>query len=308
MRTLLLSLCVIAISLQGCGNDKGTPQTQGDKNGTIGSPGGDTKPGEQGKLPESQRLFMASAEKLQKGDPKGCEELLNQASEAALKEKDDVDYIHIKETHAKLRLQQNDRAGAKKILEDQMARYEKSTDQRVVSRMDGVRYLLAKLYSIEGQKDKADALFKNFELRMDQAAAVAKKSKDWPNYLQVREAQARLKADRNENVAAMKILEEEIKQFSKPGAPQDIAQRVDLFKMLRISLIAKTGKPADAEKEYKALIAEARGAKPIDHRKLAFALHEYAEFLKYTKRTAEAEKVDTEAKAELDKSGSKAPS
>lgn len=296
MRTLLLILCASAVLVQSCG-PKPDQAGQAPTTTTSTAP----SPGEQGKQPESQRLFMASAEKLQKGDAKGCEELLNQAGEAALKEKDEVDYIHIRETHAKLRLQQNDRAGAKKILEEQMARYDKSTDQRVQSRMDGVKYLLAKLYAIEGQKDKANELFKNFELRMDQAAAVARKTKDWPNYLQVREAQARLKADREDNAGALKILEEEIKQFGVPGGPKDVEQRIDLFKMLRISLIAKAGKPADAEKEYKALIAECRKAKPINHRKLAFALHEYAEFLKFTKRTAEAEKVDAEAKVELEK-------
>lgn len=298
MRNLLLILFASSIMLQSCGQK--TEQTSQTPSTT--SPGGTPGPDEKGKLPESQRLFMESAQKLEHGDPKGCEELLNKAAEAALKEKDEVDYIHIKETHAKLRVQLKDHAGAKKILEDQMAKYGSSTDQRVNSRMDGVRYLLAKIYTVDGQKDKADELFKNFETRMDQAAVASKQAKDWPNYLQVREAQARLKADREDNAGAMKILEDEIAAFGKPGAPKDVEQRVDLFRMLRISLMAKTGKTAQAEKEYKDLIANARKEKPINHRKLAFALHEYAEFLRFSKRMPEAEKIDAEAKAELAKS------
>lgn len=298
MRNLLLILFASSIMLQSCG----PKPDQAGQAPPATSPGGAPSPDEKGKQPESQRLFMESAAKLEHGDPKGCEELLNKAAEAALKEKDDVDYIHIKETQAKLRVQQKDHAGAKKILEDQMAKYGSSADQRITSRMDGVRYLLAKLYTVDGQKDKANELFKNFEVRMDQAAVASKQAKDWPNYLQVREAQARLKADREDNVGAMKILEDEIAAFGKPGAPKDIEQRVDLFRMLRISLIAKTGKTAQAEKEYKDLIANARKENPINHRKLAFALHEYAEFLRFSKRLPEAEKMDTEAKAELGKS------
>ena len=307
MRTFLLILCASAALLNGCApkpDESGSTTTTTTSTSTsVTTPGAPPGPGgEQGKVPESQRLFMASAEKLQKGDTKGCEELLNQAAAEALKEKDDVDYIHIKETQAKLRVQVNDKAGAKKILEEQLEKYEKSADPRVVSRLDGVKYLLAKLYAVEGQKDKADALFKNFETRMDKAAAEEEKKGEWANYLQAKEAQARLKADREDNAGAIKVLDTEIKKFSaKPGMAPEIQQRLELFKMLRISLLAKSGKAEEAQKEYLALIAAARKEKPVNHRKLAFALHEYAEFLRFTKRGDQATKFDTEAKAELEK-------
>lgn len=301
MRTLLLTLCACALFLQSCGQKTDQASTSSSTSTDTAAPSGESKAGD-GKMPESQKLFMESADKLKNGDAKGCDETLDKAAAAAEKEGDGVDYIHIKETQARLRMQQKDSAAGTKILEDLISKYDKSTDQRVTQRLDATKFLLAKIYSSEGNKAKANEIFDKFEGKMGLSAAAAKGTKNIPAYLQIREAQARLKAERGDFAGAKKLLNEEIKAYGAQAANDaELKPRMEMFKTMVISLTAREGKTAEADKQYKALIDECRKAKPVDHRRLAFALHEYAEFMRFSKHEKEADKIDTEAKAELDK-------
>ena len=298
MKRLLLLIGAGAIMLQGCGQEKTTQPDSTSSTNTATSTA--ATPGDSGnaKLPESQRLFMKSAEALKNGDQKGCDSLLEQAGAAALKEGDVVDYLHCKETQAKLRVQQNDNAGAVKILEENIAKYEGRMEPQVKARLDGFRYLLGHLYDQMGQKEKSTKIFDSFENGLSAVANDAKSKKDIDKYLQVKEAQARLKVDRKDIAGATKIIDAELKEYGNSPSPE-VQQRIDLMKFFKASLFAKEGKTADAEKIYKATIASARSQKPLSHKRLALALHAYSEFLKFSKKDSESAATEKEALAEL---------
>ena len=90
MRTLLLTLCACALFLQSCGQKTDQASTSSSTSTDTAAPSGESKAGD-GKMPESQKLFMESADKLKNGDAKGCDETLDKAAAAAEKEGDGVD-------------------------------------------------------------------------------------------------------------------------------------------------------------------------------------------------------------------------
>ncbi len=135
---------------------------------------------------------------------------------------------------------------------------------------------------------------------LDKAVAAAKTEKNPMAVILCRTTQAKLKISDQDQPAATKILEEQLKDFANAKDPQT-SMALDESKALLAMLYGKAGKDSKAEAIFKDNIAAARKQEPVVHKRVAFWLQNYSDYFKFKNKPKDSEKLAKEAAAEFNK-------
>jgi hypothetical protein len=157
------------------------------------------------------------------------------------------------------------------------------------------------------------------EQLLDKCAEASLKAKNLIAYIDARETKAKLKdaaitpgvqkskeEDLKRKNEAIKILEDTIAEYDSSTEPM-IGARLDQTKFIDASMYALSDRKDKAEKIYKDAIKQAKAAKPVDHKRIAFCLNGYHQYLQYMKRDKESLETLAAAQAEYKLSAPDAP-